>query len=86
MLIMDASRYYLDPMPKSKSKRVRRQPPPKAKPKRSPPWVGALFFTLLMAGIITIVAHYLGGAARAYQLWVGLGLIAGSFVVATQWH
>ena len=86
MLIMDASRYYLDPMPKSKSKRVRRQPPPKAKPKRSPPWVGALFFTLLMAGIITIVSHYLGGAVRAYQLWVGLGLIAGSFVVATQWH
>lgn len=73
-------------MPKSKSKRVRRQPPPKPKPKQSPPWVGALFVTLLLAGIITIVAHYLGGATRAYQLWVGLGLIAGSFMVATQWH
>ena len=73
-------------MPKSKSKRVRRQPPPKPKPKQSPPWVGALFVTFLLAGIITIVAHYLGGAERAYQLWVGLGLIAGSFMVATQWH
>ena len=73
-------------MPKSRSKRVRRQPPPKPKPKSSPPWVGALFFTLLLAGIITIIAHYLGGAARPFQLWIGLGLVAGSFVVATQWH
>lgn len=73
-------------MPKSKSKRVTRQPPPKPKPKQSPAWVGALFFTLLMAGVIVIVAHYLGGGERAYQLWVGLGLIAGGFVVATQWH
>ena len=73
-------------MPKSKSKRVRRQPPPKTKPKKSPPWVGALFFTLLLAGVISIIDHYLGGGERASQLWIGLGLIAGSFVVATQWH
>ncbi len=45
-----------------------------------------MFFTLLLAGIITIIAHYLGGAAEALQLWIGLGLVAGSFVVATQWH
>jgi hypothetical protein len=76
-------------MPKSRSKRVRRQPPPKPKPKQSPPWVGALFFTLIAAGVMVIVAHYLGvlpGGTQPYQLWVGLGLIAGSFVVATQWH
>ncbi len=73
-------------MPKSRSKRVARQPPPKPKPKSSPPWVGALFFTLLLAGIITIIAHYLGGATQPMQLWIGLGLVAGSFVVATQWH
>lgn len=48
--------------------------------------MGALFFTLLLAGIITIIAHYLGGAVRPFQLWIGLGLVAGSFVVATQWH
>lgn len=76
-------------MPKSKSKRVRQQPPPKAKPKSSPPWVGALFFALLGIGVVTIIAHYLGalpGGTQPYQLWVGLGLISVSFVVATQWH
>jgi hypothetical protein len=73
-------------MPKSRGKRVRRQPPPKAKPKSSPPWVGALFFTLLAAGLITIIAHYLGGATEPFQLWIGLGLISASFIVATQWH
>ena len=76
-------------MPKSKSKRVQRQPPPKPKPKVSPPWVGALFFTLIGAGVIVIVTHYLGvlpGGTQNYQLFLGLGLIAASFVVATQWH
>jgi hypothetical protein len=48
--------------------------------------VGALFFTLLAAGLITIIAHYLGGATEPFQLWIGLGLISGSFMVATQWH
>ena len=76
-------------MPKSKSKRVTRQPPPKPKPKVSPPWVGALFFALIGAGVIVIVCHYLGllpGGTQTYQLFLGLGLIAASFVVATQWH
>ncbi|HWC13597.1 MAG TPA: cell division protein CrgA [Actinomycetota bacterium] len=73
-------------MPRSKSKRTRRQPAPKPKPKKSPPWVGGLFFALLLAGIVTIIAHYLGGGVRPFQLWVGLGLITGSFIVATQWH
>ncbi len=76
-------------MPKSRSKRTRRQPPPKAKAKESPPWVGGLFFTLLLGGVGVIIAHYLGalpGGTQAYQLWLGLGLISGSFVVATRWH
>lgn len=73
-------------MPKSRSKRVQRQPPPKPKPKKSPAWVGALFFTLLLAGVITIIAHYLAQGGEPFQLWVGLGLISGSFIVATQWH
>ena len=73
-------------MPKSRSKRQRRQPPPKAKPKKSPSWVGALFFTLLLAGVITIIVHYLGQGTESIQLWVGLGLISASFMVATQWH
>lgn len=76
-------------MPKSRGKRQRNQPPPKASPKQSPPWVGALFFTLLGSGVIVIITHYIGllpGGTQPYQLWVGLGLISASFVVATQWH
>jgi Cell division protein CrgA len=75
-------------MPKSRSKRVRRQPPPKAKAKHSPPWVGALFFTLLGAGVIIIVGNYIGlfGATDNAKLWYGLLLVAGAFGVATQWH
>ncbi len=48
-----------------------------------------LFFTMIAAGVIVIVSHYLGalpGGTQPYQLWLGLGLIASSFVVATQWH
>lgn len=76
-------------MPKSRSKRVRRQPPPKPKRKRSADWVGALFFTLLGTGIVIIIANYVGAfpvTNQTWALWYGLGLITASFVVATQWH
>jgi phosphatidylglycerophosphate synthase len=73
-------------MPKSRSKRQRRQPPPKPKPKQSPPWVGALFFVLMGAGVIAIIYNYVSGGGHAWLLWVGLGLIALAFVVSTQWH
>jgi Cell division protein CrgA len=76
-------------MPKSRSKRTVKQPPPKPKPKESGPWVGALFFTFLAAGVIIIVTHYLGvlpNGTQPYQLWLGLGMISASFIVATQWH
>ena len=77
-------------MPKSKSKRTTKQPPPKpGKPKRSAPWVGALMFTFMAAGMIIIICNYLGlfpGETANYRLWLGLGCIAASFVVATQWH
>ena len=52
-------------------------------------WVGALFFTLIGAGVIVIIANYLGvlpGGTNNMFLWIGLGLIAVSFMVATQWH
>lgn len=51
--------------------------------------MGALFFTLIAAGVLIIITHYLGvlpGGTQSYQLFVGLGLISASFVVATQWH
>ena len=76
-------------MPKSRSKRRPRRPPPKAKPRRSPLWVGALFFILLGCGIVIIVGNYAGlfpPAAANWRLAYGLGLIGGSFVVATRWH
>jgi hypothetical protein len=76
-------------MPKSKSKRKTYQPPPKAKPKRSPPWVGVLFFTLMGLGIAIIIAGYLGflpDSMNSYELYVGLGFIAIAFGVATRWH
>ncbi len=73
-------------MPKSRSKRQRRQPPPKPKPRRSPPWVGALFFTLIGAGLVAIIYNYLSQGAHGWLLWAGLGLILVSFMVATQWR
>jgi len=42
-----------------------------------------------LSGVGVIITHYLGvlpGGTQPYQLWVGLGLITVSFVVATQWH
>jgi hypothetical protein len=77
---------YYRPMPKSRSKRVTRQPPAKPKPKQSPRWVGALFFGLMAVGVAVIIVYYLRGADPSYGLWIGLGLISASFVVATQWH
>jgi Cell division protein CrgA len=77
-------------MPKSRSKRAKRQPPPKPKPKSSPPWIGALFFVLLLSGATVIIVNYMGlfegGTAANSRLWYGLGLISGSFIVATRWH
>ena len=75
-------------MPKSRSKRVRRQPPPKAKPRRSPPAVAALLFTLLACGIVVIVGNYVAlfGPSDNARLWYGLGLILAGLLVATQWH
>jgi hypothetical protein len=75
-------------MPKSRSKRRPRQPPPKPKRKRSAEWVGALFFTALLCGAVIIIGNYIGifGDTANWRLWYGLGLVAVSFLVATQWH
>jgi hypothetical protein len=76
-------------MPKSRSRRRRRPPPPKQKPKRSPAFVGALFFTLLLVGISVIIGNYLGvfaGGTANWRLWYGLGLVAAAFAVATRWQ
>jgi hypothetical protein len=55
----------------------------------SPTWVPVLMGGLLILGALMIILNYLellpGGASNAYLL-VGLGLITGGFVTATQWH
>lgn len=75
-------------MPKSRSKRVRRQPPPQPKPKRSPTWVAALFYALMGSGVFVIIGNYAGlmGATSNPRLFYGLALILGAFMVATRWH
>ena len=76
-------------MPKSRSKRRVRQPPPKAKPKSSPEWVPVLMFVLLGTGVIILIGNYMNffpGGTSNWRLIYGLGLVTGGFLVATQWH
>jgi hypothetical protein len=73
--VPDASGRYTPPIPRSV--------------KVSPPWVPVLMGVLLILGALMIILNYLellpGGASNGYLL-VGLGLITGGFVTATQWH
>jgi len=57
-----------------------------AEAKTSPPWVGWLFFALMGIGVGLILAYYVAFEGSGPWLFVGLGLITASFVVATQWH
>ena len=48
-----------------------------------------LMLICLIAGVIVIVINYLGvlpGGASNWYLLLGLGLIAGGFVIATQYR
>ena len=64
-------------------------PPIPKEQKVSPVWVPVLMFALLGLGVLVIVLNYLdllpGDASNGYLL-VGLGLITGGFVVATNYH
>ena len=76
-------------MPKSRSKRQPRQPPPKAKPKQSPSWMGPLFFLLLLTGVAIIITNYLslyGGTSHPVLTWVGIALMFGALALSTRWH
>ncbi|MGH9027497.1 MAG: cell division protein CrgA [Acidimicrobiia bacterium] len=75
-------------MPQSRSKRSRYTPPA---PKKAPPsrlWLPVTMFTMLGAGMIVVVANYLGllpgGDAQNSYLFIGLGLIAGGFLLSTR--
>ena len=63
-------------------------PIPRAE-KVSPMWVPVVMFTCLGLGMLIIVCNYLGllpGDAKNVYLLVGLALITGGFITATQFH
>jgi hypothetical protein len=64
-------------------------PPVPKTVKSSPVWVPVLMGALLALGAAIIILNYVdilpGGASNVYLL-VGLALITGGFITATQWH
>jgi hypothetical protein len=64
-------------------------PPIPKEQKVSPRWVPILMFTLLGLGVLVIVLNYLdllpGDTSNTYLL-IGLGLITGGFITATNYH
>ncbi|HEX5616020.1 MAG TPA: cell division protein CrgA [Acidimicrobiia bacterium] len=73
-------------MPRSKSKRSRYTPPPPKKAPPSPLWWSALMGTLLVLGLVVILANYLGGLPGDTEnryLLLGLALISGGFLMTT---
>jgi multisubunit Na+/H+ antiporter MnhB subunit len=79
-------------MPKSRSRpKARRRrylaPPVKRKPRPSPAWFGWLILGVMGLGVLVIVLNYMGlvpGDTQQLYLWLGLGLIAVGFGLATQ--
>jgi hypothetical protein len=64
-------------------------PPIPRKNKVSPKWMGPLILALLIAGALMIVLHYFNVMPAGPSNWYlvgGIVLIAGGFVVATQYH
>jgi hypothetical protein len=76
-------------VPVSKAKRSRYTPPPPKKLPRSQLWVPVVMTTLLLVGLIVVLANYLGalpGDQENRYLLLGLGLITGGFVLATTYR
>ena len=64
-------------------------PPIPREQKVSPTWVPVLMFTFLILGVLVIVLNYMDllfGDANNAKLLIGLGLITGGFVTATNYH
>jgi hypothetical protein len=64
-------------------------PPIPREQRVSPTWVPVLMFTLLGLGTAVIILNYLGllpGAQNNLYLLLGLGMITGGFITATQYH
>lgn len=83
------------PMAKTKKKAPPSKPGRYTAPKpkaltSSPMWVPAAMFACLGLGVIVIIANYLqllpGGEAQNEDLFLGLGLLIGGFVLSTQYR
>lgn len=64
-------------------------PPTPREVKVSPRWVPVLMFSLLIVGMVVIIANYLEvlpGDAKNEYLFVGLGLITAGFITATKYR
>jgi len=64
-------------------------PPIPREQKVSPWWVPVLMFTLLGVGVLVIVLNYVGllpGDTKNSYLLIGLALITGGFITATNYH
>jgi hypothetical protein len=77
--------------PKKQATPTGRYTPPTPKSKKvSPKWVPAVMFTCLGAGVLIILANYVGlmpgGDANNWYLLLGLGLITAGFLTATQYR
>ena len=82
-------------MPKSRIRRksVYTPPPTKvpAKVKLGRRWVAPLMLTLFLVGLLWIVVFYISGgkypveSLNNWNIVIGFSLVAGGFVVSTQW-
>jgi hypothetical protein len=68
---------------------ARYTPPVPKSVKVSPKWVPVVMFAMLGIGVLFVVINYMGllpGGASNWYLLLGLGLIAGGFIAATQYR
>lgn len=83
------SRSTLAAVPVSKSKRSRYTPPPPKKAPPSPLWVPVALCTLMLTGLVVVLANYLqalpGNTENRYLI-LGLVLITGGFGLATTYR
>lgn len=83
-------------MPRSRRRRKDDFTPPGQEEKRSTgasgQWVAPTMVTLLLVGLVWIVVYYIAGSEipvmsdlGGWNLVIGMGLITGGFLTATQW-